>query len=55
MNIFICNVFCIEIPVSKSVNPDQMPHFVASELGLHCLHMSPNKLAVPKGLVLKFL
>ena len=33
-------IFCfIEISVlnANSVNPDQMPHFVASDLGLHCL------------------
>ena len=34
----------IEIPVlhvyANSVDPDQMPHTVASDLGLHCLLMS---------------
>ena len=32
----------IEIPVfnANSVNPDQMPQFAASDLGLHCLLMS---------------
>ena len=31
-----------EIPVlnTNSVDPDQMPHFAASDLGLHCLPMS---------------
>ena len=24
--------------VANSVSPDQMPHSVASDLGLHCLH-----------------
>ena len=24
----------------NSGDPDQMPHFEASDLGLHCLHMS---------------
>ena len=29
----------IEVPVvnTNSVDPDQMPHSVASDLGLHCL------------------
>ena len=32
----------IEIPVFNvnSVDPDQMPHYAASDLGLHCLPMS---------------
>ena len=32
----------IEIPVfnANSVDPDQMPHSMASDLGLHCLPMS---------------
>ena len=34
---FHFTVFSIEIFVSR-VDPDQMPHFAASELGLHCLH-----------------
>ena len=34
--------FIIEIHVlnANSVDPDQMPHSVASDLGLHCLPMS---------------
>ena len=34
--------FIIEIPVfnANSVDPDQMPDFVASNLGLHCLPVS---------------
>ena len=34
--------FITEIPVfnANSVDPDQMPHFVASNLGLHCLPVS---------------
>ena len=27
---------------ANSVDPDQMPHFGTSELGLHHLHMSPK-------------
>ena len=30
-------LFFIENPVSKHVDPDQTPHYVASDLGLHCL------------------
>ena len=26
--------------VANNVDPDQMPHYVASDLGLHCLPMS---------------
>ena len=43
---FYFNLFCIEIPVS-SIDPDQMPHFVAFELGLHSLHN-----AIPKNVYL---
>ena len=31
------NVCKIAGPVANSVAPDQMPHSVASDLGLHCL------------------
>ena len=31
--------FLMEIPVNN-VDPDQMPHYVASDLGLHCLPMT---------------
>ena len=41
MNVFISVVFCIEIPIS-SVYSDQMLHFAASELYLHCLHIFPK-------------
>ena len=32
-------IFFLEIPVfnAKHVDPDQMPRFAASDLGLHCL------------------
>ena len=29
--------FLMEKPVSKQVDPDQTPHYVAPDLGLHCL------------------
>ena len=31
-----------EITVCNSEDHDQTPHFVASDLGLHCLPMSPR-------------
>ena len=35
-------IYFIEIPVfnANSVDPDQTPHFAASDLGLHCSLMS---------------
>ena len=30
----------IKQSVTNNVDPDQTPHSAASELGLHCLHMS---------------
>ena len=33
-------LFLMENPVSKQVDPDQMPHYVASDLGLHYLPMT---------------
>ena len=40
--IFLVLSFITEIPVLKanSVDPDQMPHSAASDLGIHCLPMS---------------
>ena len=29
----------MEILLANNVDPDQMPHYVASDLGLHCLSM----------------
>ena len=34
--------FFIEISVSNSADPDQMPHLAASEMGLHCLYNTPK-------------
>ena len=31
----------MENPVANTVVPDQMPHYVASDLGLHCLPALP--------------
>ena len=33
-------LFLMENPVSNTVDPDQMPHYVAFDLGLHCLPMT---------------
>ena len=32
--------FLMEILLAKNVDPDLMPHDVASDLGLHCLPMT---------------
>ena len=37
MNVFIFIAFF------HTVDPDQRPRSVASELGLHCFHMFPNR------------
>ena len=31
--------FFMEILIANNVDPDQMPHYVASDLSLHCLPM----------------
>ena len=35
---------CLALCMANSVDPDQTPHSVASDLGLHCLHwpICPN-------------
>ena len=30
----------MKILLANTVDPDQMPHYVASDLGLHCLPMT---------------
>ena len=32
--------FCWKILLANNVDPDQMPHYMASDLGLHCLPMT---------------
>ena len=40
-SLFRCfNSILMENPISNNVDPDQMPHYVASDLGLHCLPMT---------------
>ena len=42
-----CQVYCFTFVLylneknllTNSVDPDQAPHYAASDLGLHCLHM----------------
>ena len=33
------SIFLWKILLANDVDPDQMPHYVASDLGLHCLSM----------------
>ena len=39
---------------ANSVDPDQMPHSVASKLGLHCLHNTSKRVSSLKGVILHF-
>ena len=40
-SIFVAFIlFLMENPVTNNVDPGQMPHYVASDLGLHCLPMT---------------
>ena len=34
------SVICMEMLGTNIVDPDQTPHSVVSDLGLHCLHMT---------------
>ena len=38
----LCHFYSVfdESPVTNNVDPDQMPHHVAVDLGLHCLPMT---------------
>ena len=38
----------------NNVDPDQMPCFTASELGLHCLHIWPKQVSAVKRVQLHF-
>ena len=37
----------MENPVSKQCDPDQTPHYVASDLSLHCLPMILLRIGLP--------
>ena len=43
----ILSLFCFlrKILLANTVDPDQMPHYVASDLGLHCLPMTPLRVS----------
>ena len=43
MVFFICSQVLMENYASKQWRPDQTPHSVVSDLGLHCLPMSHKK------------
>ena len=34
-----------KIPLTSTVDTDQMPHYVASDLGLHCLPVAPLRVS----------
>ena len=36
----LLSYFCSKILLSNNVDPDQLPHYVVSDLGLHYLPMS---------------
>ena len=42
-------LFFDEKILSNNVDPDQMPHYVASGLGLHCLHMTLLRVTIRMG------
>ena len=33
-------LFLMKNPIANNVDPDQIPHYVASDLSLHCLPMT---------------
>ena len=33
-------LFLMKNMLANNVDPDQMPHYVGSDVGLHCLHMT---------------
>ena len=45
MDVFVCIFHRNSCLKTDSIDPVQMPHSVASELGLHCLHMSPKRVS----------
>ena len=45
-------LFSIFVLIANNVDPDQLPHYVASDLGLHCLLMTllqVSRLELVKG------
>ena len=51
VNVFTLNLFCLEVPVGDQYRL-QTPRFAASELGLHCLHMSQKSVSVEKRVIM---
>ena len=43
--------FLWEIPLANNVDPDQTPHDMASDLGLHCLPMTLLRFQGKNGLM----
>ena len=39
--LLLLDFFLWKILLANNVDPDQMPHYVASDLGLHCLSKTP--------------
>ena len=35
-----CSIFLWKILLANNIDPDQMPHYVGSDVGLHCLPMT---------------
>ena len=46
--------FLIKIMLANNVDPDQIPYYVASDLGLHCLPMTLLHVSGLKWVNLKF-
>ena len=46
--------FCFKILLANTVDPDQMPHYVASDLGLHCLNLTLYEFPGKNGLIFAF-
>ena len=51
---FLLLYFAQKFLKANSVDPDQMLHFAASDLGLHCLYMSPIGVSCLSVVVLLF-
>ena len=43
MYFFIFVLFVFEFSIANSEDPDQTPHYAASDLSLHCLPMSHKR------------
>ena len=43
-------LYLMKFLLANNVDPDQMPHYVASDLGLHCLPMTHLRVSGKKRL-----